>query len=121
MRSTILNIATTAFAVASSVSCGNSVDCSSNALYSLQITVVDAQTGARLCDATVTARDGTFVEGLSCTGGPECRCHGVLERPAKYEVTAVKSGYQSNTITVVAGQDECHVTPAYAEIKLTHD
>ena len=77
------------------------------------MTVTDAATGQRICDATVTATDGAFSTELRPFGlGPDCSYSGPTERAGRYDVRVTRSGYETalrRDVTVTA--DECHVIP----------
>jgi len=83
--------------------------CSDEARAGLTITVVDSN-GARVCDATVVAHDGTFSENLMQLGyGSGCTYGGAWERPGTYTIDVV-SGSKAKTVeNIVVTSGECHV------------
>jgi len=91
--------------------------CTAIAVDALVITVMDGATGQRICDATVTAVEGSFSEVLRpFPAGTECTYSGPTERAGVYEVRVTKAGYAANTTSSVrVSRDECHVIP----VKLT--
>jgi hypothetical protein len=94
--------------------------CTLVAVDALVVTVVDAATGQRICDASVLAMDGAFRAELRPFGSAQdCTYSGPTERPALYEVRASRAGYESavqNGIRVTA--DECHVIPVRITLPL---
>ena len=94
--------------------------CTAIAVDALNVTVVDALTRQRICDAVVTARDGAFTAELRGFGsGTDCTYSGPTERPGRYEVRITRDGYQAGVrsgITVTA--DECHVIPVALSVDL---
>jgi hypothetical protein len=94
--------------------------CTLIAVDALVVTVVDAASGQRICDASVVALDGAFRAELRAFGSaPDCTYSGPTERPGLYEVHASRAGYESaaqNGIRVTA--DECHVIPVRVTLAL---
>jgi hypothetical protein len=85
--------------------------CTAVAVPALSITVLDAATARRVCDASVVAVDGAFQEDLRAWGSDDdCRYLGPTERPGSYEVRATKPGYRPAVVPGVrVDADECHV------------
>ena len=83
--------------------------CTDQAVAGLTITVVDSN-GARVCDATVVAHDGTFSEKLMSLGyGSGCTYGGAWERAGTYTIDVV-SGSKTKTVeNIVVTSGECHV------------
>jgi hypothetical protein len=85
--------------------------CTAILVYGLSVTVVDAATGESICDATVTAVEGTFTGTFERFGrSPTCSYAGAPERAGTYEVRVAREGYQpavARNVRVTA--DECHV------------
>lgn len=104
------------------VGCGgdDGIACTTIAAASLNIKVTDAATGMSICDATVTAKDGTFTEVLMPAGiSSSCQYAGPYERAGTYSVTVEKAGYVTQTKTgLVVTKDVCHVMPVSATIAL---
>jgi aspartate racemase len=61
----------------------------------LDVGVVNDQTGAQICDATVTATDGAYVEQL-VPGG--CRYAGALGRPGTYSVRVERVTFRPQVV-----------------------
>jgi hypothetical protein len=99
------------------------VICTAIAVDAIVVTVVDSVSGQRVCDATVTAVDGSFSEVLRpFPAGTECTYSGPTERPGPYEVRVTRSGYALATMTNVrVGADECHVIPVKLTVPLRPD
>ena len=93
------------------------VVCTAIAVSALNVTVRDAGSGAPLCDATVTAIDGSgLLYALRQTG--DCRYAGAEERAGQFEVFAARPGYETTSVRGIrVGRDECHVIP----VQLTVD
>jgi len=95
--------------------------CTAIAVDALTVTVVDAASGQRICDARVTAIEGAFSEDLRAFGpAQDCSYSGPTERPGRYEVRASRSGYATavrSDVRVTA--DECHVIPVPLTLPLT--
>jgi hypothetical protein len=87
--------------------------CTAIAVDALVVTVVDATTGQRICDAKVVAVDGAFSEELRLLDSPEeCMYSGPTERAGLYEVRATRAGYEpASTTSVRVTRDECHIIP----------
>lgn len=94
--------------------------CTAIAVEALNVTVTDAATGQRLCDATVTVTDGSFRAELRRFGGPaDCVYTGPTERAGRYEVRATRAGYAvASRSDVAVTADECHVIPVALTIPL---
>lgn len=94
--------------------CG-SVSCSADFRYGLVVTVVDGATGARICNASVTATDGAHQETLSpfpppaLDGSIGCVYQGAGERAGTYSVDARSDAREKLVSGVVVGHDQCHV------------
>ena len=94
--------------------------CTAIAVDALTVTVADAASGQRVCDATVTAVDGAFSAELrEFALGPDCSYSGPTERPGRYEVRVTRAGYEAavrSGVNVTA--DECHVIPVLVTVNL---
>jgi hypothetical protein len=115
---TLLILCATAFA------CGcppeeEQVVCTTIAAAGLSVGVTNERTGLALCDATVTATEGSSDETLFPNG---CRYLGAWERPGTYVVRVEASGFAPRTIAdvrVVMGTGECpHVQEVRLEVPL---
>lgn len=94
--------------------------CTDEARAGLNITVKNGSTGAEICDATVTATDGSYSETLQNTGGSCGSYAGAWERKGTYTIAVSKTGFATATESnVVVGADECHVTGVVKTIELT--
>jgi hypothetical protein len=94
--------------------------CTAIAVDALAVTVVDASSGQRLCDAKVLAVDGSFSEELRAFGSAqECTFSGPTERAGVYELRVTRPGYESASITGVrVTRDVCHVIPVKVTVQL---
>ena len=83
--------------------------CSAIGLPSLIVTVTDGPGGPQICDATVTARDGSYSYVLMASPqGPDCTYDGPIERAGTYSIDVV-SGTRSKTIdNIQVRADGCH-------------
>jgi hypothetical protein len=106
--------------------CGDdapTVACLAYASAGLGVSVVDASNGAAICDATVTATDGTYSERLLAVGG--CTFTGAYERPGTYVIEASRPGFVPDrvaSVRVVMGTGECpHVQEARVTVRLNPD
>lgn len=102
--------------LASSAGCATtSTNCLLVAKPALVVTVVDAA-GTRVCDASVTAIDGSFTAVLSA--GPSCQYVGLPERAGSYSLK-VRSGSRTKTLDgLQVTKDECHVRPLSPTVTL---
>jgi hypothetical protein len=94
--------------------------CTAIAVDALVVTVVDAATGQRICDAKVVAVDGAFSEDLRPLGsGQDCTSSGPTERAGVYEIRATRAGYESAVQSGVrVAADVCHVIPVKVTLQL---
>jgi hypothetical protein len=90
-------------------------------VYGLNVTVNDAATATRICDATVTVSEGAYSETLQPFGPVEsCSYSGAGERPGLYEVRATRAGYRTTAVpNVRVTADECHVIPVQLTVPLS--
>ena len=97
--------------------------CPDLAAANFTVTVLDAATSQRICDATVTATETSTgsTMNLVAFGGADCTYSGgFYERPGTFSLTAQKSGYLAITqsgVTVVKGQ--CNVIGVPLTLKLS--
>jgi hypothetical protein len=98
--------------------------CTADVRLGLGIIVADEATGAHICDAGVTARDGGYSETLrpmSWAGVSGCLYVGAAERHGTYSVQAEAAGYAPGTlsnVTVPVTEDGCHVQMVRRELQL---
>src|SRR5438094_2709132 len=94
--------------------------CTLVAVDALVVTVTDAATGQRLCDAKVLAVEGAFSAELRASGAAqECVYSGPTERAGLYEVRASRAGYEpASTTSVRVTRDECHVIPVRVIVQM---
>ena len=96
--------------------------CTADMRLGLAIVVVNDRTGAQVCDAEVTARDGGYSETLHRGAGmSECVYVGVPERSGTYSVRAEAAGFSASTlqnVSVPMTEDGCHVQGVRREIRL---
>jgi len=90
--------------------CNDDEPCTLEARAGLNVTVLNAK-GARVCDAIVTAREGTFSEQLMVLGdASSCTYSGVYERAGTYSLEVVSTGSKSKTVPdLVVSPGRCHV------------
>ena len=95
--------------------------CTTQANWSFRVHVKDAVTGFSICDATLSATEGTEVTELTCYDNAGCVCAGGFEQLGTFQVTVTKSGYQTFTTTIVVDQsDDCgHVVTKDVTINLS--
>ncbi|HMY59744.1 MAG TPA: carboxypeptidase-like regulatory domain-containing protein [Pseudomonadota bacterium] len=106
--------------------CGGTSDgtaCPAIAASNFTVTVTDAVTSARICDATVSATDSSTGGSMNLMvfgGATDCAYSGgFYERPGTFTLTAQKSGYLPTTMpNVVVTKGVCNVTPAQVTLKL---
>ena len=96
------------------------VICTAIAVSSLNVTVRDAGTSARVCDATVTALLSGVSYELRRAGSPEaCTYAGPEERAGVFEVRVTRSGYAPAVVSnVQVTADVCHVIPVSVTVDL---
>jgi hypothetical protein len=107
-----------------SSSCGEEdrppVACLAYAAAGLSVEVTNAATAQPICDATVTARQGSYSERLFVTS---CSFVGAYERPGTYVVSVSSAGFvpkEATPVTVVMGGGDCpHVEQVRVAIALT--
>jgi hypothetical protein len=74
----------------------------------LTVSVIDTS-GKPVCDATVTATDGSFSEVLQKTGPQRCLNSGVFERTGTYTLIATAPGQRGVMNGLRVTKDACHV------------
>jgi hypothetical protein len=85
--------------------------CDAAAAWGLSVTVMDAATGGRVCDATVTATDGSYSETLTGFGDSStCEYFGAIERVGTYDVQVASGGRTASAANVVVTSGTCHVS-----------
>jgi hypothetical protein len=96
------------------------VVCTTLFVYGLAVTVQDAATGRRICDAQVTAVSGSYRETLIVLGSSaDCSYAGAGERAGVYDLSASKAGYATATMSNVrVDADVCHVIPVRVTLDL---
>ncbi len=110
VRRTVTALSFVALATPAGVTGCTSKACTTEARFSLSVAVLDAS-GKRVCDATVTARDGDFSARLSPFVGSSTTCSylGVTERKGTYSVEAQSGSKRATLNNVKVSGDECHV------------
>ena len=95
--------------------------CTAVAVQALNVTVLDAASRQRICDATVVAVDGAFLATLrSFNAEADCVYAGPTERAGVYEVRVSRPGYQPSTVSNVrVTEDECHVIPVLLTVNVS--
>jgi hypothetical protein len=101
-------------------SSGPSAVCPAIATAGLDVGVASERTGEPLCDATVTATDGSYSEQLAPVS---CRYFGAFEGPATYVLRAERAGFQAKEVRdvrVSMGTGQCpHVNVVHLDIQLS--
>ncbi len=101
------------------LSCGHDREldvCPAIAAAGLSVNLTNAATAQPVCDASVTAIDGSYSERLVQTS---CTYVGAFERPGTYVVRAEKAGFvpkEVGQVQVVMGSGRC---PHVQEVRLT--
>lgn len=94
--------------------------CTTEFVYGVTVTVLDADTGDPIADgATLTIRDSGYVEVVAQSFDGRT-LSGAGERPGRYSLGVERAGYQEWTqdgVVVIRG--DCHVTPASTEARLS--
>jgi hypothetical protein len=104
-----------------SCSCDSSpgMACAAIAQAGLDVSVINEQNGQGICDATVTAEDGTYREALPAFS---CRFVGAYERSGTYVVRAERAGFVTREVTnvrVTMMTGDCpHVETVRVQIRL---
>lgn len=104
--------------------CGNPTEprvCTAIAVDAIVVTVVDASSNQRICDATVVAVDGSFSAELRPfpVSPAECTYSGPTERAGTYDVRVSRPGYEpASQAGIRVTADECHVIPVRVTIQL---
>jgi hypothetical protein len=89
---------------------GCSQACTDESNFGLVITVLDARSGAPVCDGTVVAIEGSYREELENLPFVPCHYYGAKERAGTYRLEFARQGYASKQVeglTVSSG--ECHI------------
>jgi hypothetical protein len=96
------------------------IACTLQFVYGLAVTVQDAATGRRVCDAQVTAVSGAYRETLVAGGSSDdCSYSGAGERAGVYELNASRAGYLPAMLSNVrVDANECHVIPVRVTLEL---
>jgi hypothetical protein len=84
------------------------------AISGLSVTVRNGN--GPVCDATVTATDGSYSETLRRNS--DCSYNGATERPGTYSVTATAGSATATVTGVRVGGDPCHVSTETVTIDL---
>src|SRR5262245_23168379 len=98
--------------------CSSTKDCTAVAKASLLVTVV-TPLNVRVCDATVTATDGSFsVELLRVADGSSCAFVGPWERTGTYSIEAHHGDAVGRLDDVKVATDACHVRTRHMMVTL---
>lgn len=96
---------------------GGDTDCTLLLSFGLNVKVQSSD-GTPICDAVVTASEGSYQETLNSFG--DCSYAGAGERAGTYTVRASKSGFQIAEQTgIEVEEDECHVIGESVTLTLT--
>jgi len=82
--------------------CGSS--CNDEGRAGITLTIVDAGSGEKICDARVRYETPDLV--TFGTGGTACE-YTAARTPGTYVVTVERMGYVAQTTTIVVGEDDC--------------
>jgi hypothetical protein len=89
--------------------------CDAVAYSGVGVSVTDRATGQPITTATVTLRDGDYVEVLTENESYT----GAWERPGDYEITVDAPGYQTVVLEdVVVEQGDCHVVSVQKSVAM---
>ena len=89
--------------------------CDESAASSLSVYVTDAS-GTEVCDAKVTATDGSEVFPMHVSG---CTYVGPFERAGTYVVNVSRDGYSAASGPIHIGSGECHVEGKRVDLTLS--
>lgn len=83
--------------------------CPAVAIAGLHVVVTNASSGARLCDASVTATQGSYSEVLTAVGTDveTCAFQGVFSTGGAFEVRATRPGFEPAEATATVEADGC--------------
>jgi hypothetical protein len=95
---------------------GSGVVCTAIAKAGLGVDVKDETTSQPICDATVTATEGTYSERLVAVG---CTFAGAFERTGTYTVRAEKAGFAPKEVGKVVVVMDDGVCPHVRETRLS--
>ena len=102
------------------VGCSGGPACRGYLGPALRVTVLGSDS-TPVCDAVVTAADGSFKTRLRSAGPDDagsCMYFGPTERPGSYKVTATSQGRSAETSAIVR-HDGCHVMTADLTLHLS--
>ncbi len=103
--------------------CASRDDCSGFQNPPIQITVLDSQTGERICDASVTATlEGQSPVELAMLGsaaGCVYEDSGSVSLSGSIIITASAPGHMSQTLSTTVSEDACGRSTDYAAIRLS--
>ncbi len=87
-------------------------------VYGVNAEVTNAETNAPISGATLTLRDGTYIEVMQSVAAGEY--FGAGERKGTYTLTVAAAGFQTVTVEdIVVRADPCHVIPVTVKVPLT--
>jgi hypothetical protein len=99
---------------------GPGVACPAMARAGLDVGVTVDPTAQAVCDAAVTATEGSYAERLIATS---CRYIGAFERPGTYRLRVEAAGFLANEVgdvRVIVGGGQCpHVEAARLDIRVS--
>jgi len=106
-------------AVGTAAGCGAREACSNMTTDGLIVTVTDGAGGPAVCDATVTARDGAYLETLAPTvPAAGCTYQGAFERAGTYTIDATSAGRAAEVAGVIVTTSQCTTVPREVTIPL---
>ena len=92
--------------------------CDLSAAAGISVTVLDAETETELCEARVTASDGSYDEELGLWLGEGCSYVGLWERGGEFDVAVTQEGYEDATDHVLIPEGRCHVEQQFLVVYL---
>jgi hypothetical protein len=94
--------------------------CTALYAYGVTATVIDADTGTLIDNATLTLTEGDYTEVMEMD--PSGDYVGAGERAGTYTLTATAPGYQQKvTENIVVTADECHVIGVHVYVPLQRE
>lgn len=97
---------------------GDELACDSSAAAGISVTVLSSETDAELCEATVTASEGSYEETLQLWFGPGCAYVGLWERDGTFTISVSHDGYEDAVDHVLIPAGECHVEQQFVVLRL---
>lgn len=91
--------------------------CTAQAVFGINLTVLDGSGSPAAQGAVGVAIEGSFTDTLITIGDSDMA--GAVERPGTYDITVSKPGHTSWSASgVTVSADECHVIPVHFDVAL---